>query len=151
MYVKKFDINPGNKVRITAPAQEPFPAGWAEGVVISAVFYDEEGWYIEMNKDRVSSGWQTGYGYFKQREDGVTVELLSDNGDMVVTPKYPDYIMQKVRQRLNLEECDTSKDEEINNMSHGTVLDHVMEWEGIIGYRYTIHDWIKDIYDVDLS
>ena len=63
---------------------------------------------------------------------------------------YPDYIMEKVRQRLGLEPYDTSRDSEINNMSHGTVLDHVLEWEGIIGYGYTIPGWIKDIYGVDL-
>ena len=66
-------------------------------------------------------------------------------------PAYPYYIMEMVRQHLGLELYDTSRDEEINNMSHGTVLDHVMEWEGIIGYGYTIPQWIKDIYGIELS
>lgn len=64
---------------------------------------------------------------------------------------YPEYIMQTVRQHLGLEEWDTSRDEEINGMSHGTVFDHVLEWEGIIGYGYTIHGWINDIYGVNLE
>ena len=68
-----------------------------------------------------------------------------------VTPKYPDYIMQKVRQHLGLGEYDTSWDDIINNSSHSEVFNHVLEWEGIIGYGYTIPQWIKDIYGVELS
>ena len=72
-------------------------------------------------------------------------------GTQPVVPKYLNYIMDKVRQHLGLEEGDTSRDAEINNMSPDTVFGHVLEWEGIIGYNYTIPGWIKDIYGVDLS
>lgn len=76
-YTKDFDLYPGDRIRVTMPAQYPFPAGWAEGKVIDAYFYGEDnGWYIEFEKDDVSYGWQTGYGYWKQGVDGGTVEKL---------------------------------------------------------------------------
>lgn len=75
-FTKDFDLYPGDKVRITMPAQEPFPAGWAKGYVINANFYNTDGWYIEFEKEVVSPGWQTGYGYWKQGQDGGTVEKL---------------------------------------------------------------------------
>jgi len=64
---------------------------------------------------------------------------------------YPEYIMELVRQHLGLEHYDTSRDEEIGNMSHGSVLDHCLEWEGIIGYGHTITSWVEDIYGVSLT
>jgi len=64
---------------------------------------------------------------------------------------YPNYIMDKVRQHLGLESWDTSRDEEINNMSHSEVFRHCLEWEGIIGYDLTIGNWIQDIYGITLS
>ena len=68
-----------------------------------------------------------------------------------VVPKYPSYIMEIVRQHLGLEPYDTSRDSEISEMSHDAVFEHVLEWEGIIGYQYTIPGWIKDIYGVELT
>lgn len=67
------------------------------------------------------------------------------------TPIYPNYIMEKVRQRLGVESYDTSRDEEINGMSKDNVFSAVLEWEGIIGYAWTIKDWIKDIYGIELN
>jgi len=64
---------------------------------------------------------------------------------------YPNYIMEKVRQHLGLESWDTSRDEEINSMSHGIVFQHCLEWEGIIGYSYKITDWIEQIFSVKLE
>ena len=75
-YTKDFDLLPGDRVRITMPAQGSFPAGWSEGEVITANWYWNGGWYIESEKDNVSYGWQTGYGYWKQDTDGGTVEKL---------------------------------------------------------------------------
>lgn len=73
------DIKKGDRVRITMPAQEPFPAGWSEGTVLKADNWGEGrgGWYIEMTKDKVSPGWDLGYGYWKQEVDGGTVEKLT--------------------------------------------------------------------------
>lgn len=65
--------------------------------------------------------------------------------------KYPEHIMDRVRQRLGLEEGDTSKDFKIDTMNHLTVLDHCLCWEGIIGYNNTILDWIDNIYGVKLK
>lgn len=70
------DIQKGDRVRITMPAQGPFPAGWAEGAVLTAR-KDPEGWFIELSKDKVSPGWELGYGYWKQGNDGGTVEKLT--------------------------------------------------------------------------
>ena len=81
-FTKDFDLVPGDRLRITMPAQEPFPAGWAEGIVLDAHFYGEtDGWYIEFEKDNVSLGWQTGYGYWKQGIDGGTVEKMNPKTD----------------------------------------------------------------------
>ena len=67
-----------------------------------------------------------------------------------LTP-YPNYIMEKVRQYLGVESYDISRDEQIGAMSRNSVLDACLEWEGIIGYGYTIRDWIKEIYGVTLE
>ncbi len=68
-----------------------------------------------------------------------------------VVPKYLHHVMGRVRQHIGLDEFDTSKDAEINEMSHDAVLDHVLEWEGIIGYGGAIRGWVKTIYGVSLE
>ncbi len=146
-YTKEFNLLAGDRVLITSGPVYPFSEGWAKGSVISAAFYETDGWYIEFDKDEVSPGWQTGYGYWKQGTDGGTVEKLSS----LVSPRYSNFIMERVRQRLGLEPGDTSRDADINNMTRDSVFVHVLEWEGIIGYAGTIRGWIKDIYGVDVS
>lgn len=68
-----------------------------------------------------------------------------------MSTKYPNVIMDFVRQRLGLEEGDTLKDGEINAMSQNEVFDACLVWEGIIGYGPTFRRWIKNIYNVDLD
>ena len=68
-----------------------------------------------------------------------------------VTPKYPNHIMAKVRQKLGLEEYDTSKDSQINDMSKGEVFRACLEWEGIIGYEWNIRNWVEEIFGVKLE
>lgn len=63
---------------------------------------------------------------------------------------YPDYIMQKVRQNLGLEEDDYSRDEEIHLMSKNTVFDRCLVWEGICGYGEMIRNMVIDIYKVKI-
>ncbi len=75
---------------------------------------------------------------------------LIENGPPV-TPKYPNYLMEKVRQQIGLESYDASRDAEINEMPHDTVLNSCLIWEGIIGYTFTLKNWIKDIYGVTLE
>ena len=149
-YTKDLNLLPGDRIRITSPYKEPFPPGWAEGKVITAYWYDDGGWYIELEKDNVSYGWETGYGYFKEKENEVTIELLTVAALVEVEPKYSDNIMERVRLHLGLESNDTSRDVEINGMTHDSVFQHCLEWEGIIGYDISIHSWIKEIYDVVL-
>jgi len=69
----------------------------------------------------------------------------------IPAPIYPDNIMQMVRQHLGLEEYDTSRDAEINSMTHVSVFAHCLEWEGIIGYEIKVLSWVRSIYGVDLS
>jgi hypothetical protein len=82
------DIRKGDRVRITIPKAghgifDSFGAGWGEGVVLSAhnAQWDTNkppNWYIELEKDKVEGrNWTTGYGYWKQGQDGGTVEKLS--------------------------------------------------------------------------
>lgn len=66
------------------------------------------------------------------------------------TGKYPEYIMQDVRYNIGLDEDDTSRDEEIMSMPRDKVLNHVMEYDGLINYGVKVHDWVEDIYGVDL-
>lgn len=64
--------------------------------------------------------------------------------------KYSESIMECVRQRLGLEKYDDSRDEEINRLSPDEILDHVCNWNGLIGYASTIKSWIGDIYKLKL-
>lgn len=64
--------------------------------------------------------------------------------------KYSESIMECVRQRLGLEKYDDSRDEEINCLSPDEILDHVCNWNGLIGYASTIKSWIGDIYKLKL-
>ena len=146
LYLKEFDIQLGDRVKISMPANYPFPEGWAEGTVLTVSHYDDEGWLIEFVKDKVSSGWQTGYGYWKQNTDGGTVVKIK-----TIPEVYPSNIMGFVRGMLGLDSSDTSRDEEIANMSKGEVFAKVLQWEGIIGYDYKILVWIKEIYGVNVE
>ena len=65
--------------------------------------------------------------------------------------KYPEDIMQYVRQRLGADQYDDSKDAEINGMSANEVFNHVCEWNGLIGYADTIKRWVEDIYKINLE
>lgn len=65
--------------------------------------------------------------------------------------KYFDSIMEDVRQNLGLESDDTSRDDEINEMTRSEVLDRVCTWHGLIGYADTIREWIEDIWGIDLD
>ena len=67
------------------------------------------------------------------------------------TNKYPEYIMAKLRQRLDLEGDDTSRDTEINQYSPTEAFQEVLAWEGFCGYFYHIRGWIEDIYGIELK
>ena len=63
---------------------------------------------------------------------------------------YPESILEILRQRKDLEENDTSRDEEFNEMSPHAVFEEVLEWEGIQGYSWWILCKIHDIYGMYL-
>jgi hypothetical protein len=65
-------------------------------------------------------------------------------------PPYPERIMRRVRQSMDVEEFDTSHDDEIRDMPREAVFDKCLTWEGIIGYGFQIRSWIEDIYKVSL-
>jgi hypothetical protein len=64
---------------------------------------------------------------------------------------YPEYILKKLRIFNGIEEEDTSKDEEFQELPAREVFDQVMKFDGIIGYQNTMLRWIKDIFGVDLT
>ena len=65
--------------------------------------------------------------------------------------KYPEHIMEILRQRLGLDEDDTSRDDEINIYTPSEAFEEVCNWEGLLGYADTIKEWIEDIYGIDLD
>ncbi|KYD05405.1 hypothetical protein [Bacillus atrophaeus] len=66
--------------------------------------------------------------------------------------KYPNRIIQYVRQREGLDEKDTSVDKEILEMTNSEVFREVLAWNGFLGgWDRTIKDWIKSIYGINLD
>ena len=65
--------------------------------------------------------------------------------------KYPDYIMEYVRQNLGLDKYDTSEDKDINEMSKSNIFEKVCNWNNLYWYSEYIKSWIKDIYGIDLD
>lgn len=78
----------------------------------------------------------------------LALDVYMEECDMNLENKYPEEIMEYVRQSLGLEESDESKDSEINEMSANEVFDYVCNWNGLIGYADLIKSWIEDIYKI---
>lgn len=64
---------------------------------------------------------------------------------------YPEHIINRLKDREDMEYEDKSKDEYFQNLSPKTVLNELLEWEGIFGYTNMILELIKDIYKVQLK
>lgn len=64
--------------------------------------------------------------------------------------RYSEHIMWKIRCNLGLDGNDSSRDNEINQMSPAEALESVCNWEGLINYASTIRSWINDIYGTDI-
>lgn len=64
---------------------------------------------------------------------------------------YPKYILNRLKDRKDMDYDDVSRDEEFQNMSPREVLDEILEWEGIYGYTSMILTLIEDIYKVKLD
>ena len=80
------------------------------------------------------------------------IEIIQDLEERIEhnTNKYPEYIMGYLRQRAGLDEFDTSKDIILSEMQPSEVFSDVCIWNGLINYDYTIKEWIKDIYKVNI-
>jgi hypothetical protein len=78
------------------------------------------------------------------------VYLLGANDEQ---PKYqyPENILKIFREMHDLEEGDTSIDNEIYDLSPNELFDAILRYEGIIGYDYTIKCWIRDIYQIEIQ
>ena len=64
--------------------------------------------------------------------------------------KYPDNIMEILRQRVGLDEDDTSRDDELQTLTPVEALDECLSWEGIDGYTSWILNVIRDTFKVKL-
>lgn len=69
----------------------------------------------------------------------------------IETPEVPKYIMKNLRQRIELDENDTSQDEEILGLSGFEFFDEWLKWNGILGYTRDIIDAIYFAYGIDLT
>ncbi len=65
--------------------------------------------------------------------------------------RYPEYIMKMLRQRHGYNSDFTGYDAGFNTMTPNEVFEEILNWNGIIGYAYSIKGWIDDIYRVDLN
>jgi hypothetical protein len=59
--------------------------------------------------------------------------------------------MKQLRQRLGLEEDDTSRDDYLATLSLNEVFEEICNWNGLINYAYTIRSWIEDIYGISVE
>lgn len=97
------------------------------------------------------------------RNDALTIEAIvnqlllpalrkkMDAAEEFESHVYSHSVMGYVRQNLDLEANDDSKDMEIAQMSRNEVFDCVLEWNGFIGYGSTVRDWVEGVYGVKLS
>ena len=66
-------------------------------------------------------------------------------------PEVPNYIMRDLRQRRDLNEDDTSQDQEILKMPGFHLFDEWLKWNGFIGYTRDFLDVIYAAYGIDLT
>jgi hypothetical protein len=64
---------------------------------------------------------------------------------------YPKSIMENLRERMGLDENDTSADEEIMDRTPQQNFSELLEWHGLIGYASTITQWVDIIFGIDLD
>lgn len=67
------------------------------------------------------------------------------------TNRYPEPIMQILRQRAELDAYDTSCDSQLNKIEPDDVFNDVCNWNGLIRYDSIIKGWIKDIYEIKIG
>ena len=64
---------------------------------------------------------------------------------------YPEYILQRLKDRRDMDYEDKTRDDEFQNLSPREVLEELLEWEGICGYTARILTWIEDVYKIKLD
>ena len=64
---------------------------------------------------------------------------------------YPEHIINRLKDKKDMEYEDKSKDEYFQNLPPIIVLKELLELEGICGYTNMILELIKDIYKVQLK
>lgn len=65
--------------------------------------------------------------------------------------RYPEEIMQFLRQRHGLDKYDTSKDEMLNEFEPKEAFEEVCNWNGFYNWAWQFKSWIKDIYGIELD
>jgi len=65
--------------------------------------------------------------------------------------RYPEQIMQFLRQRRRLDKYDTSEDNELNEINPEKAFEEVCNWNGFYNWAGTFKDWIRDIYGIELD
>lgn len=63
---------------------------------------------------------------------------------------YAKDIVNDVRQNIGAEYDDDSKDEDILKMSKDEILERVLEWNGLVGFKGSVKYWVSTIFGVDL-
>lgn len=118
--------------------------------------------YVEiLNKyEEGSSGWNWGIldslsdaELFEEEKIAEKIHIIQKHQMRIENSpnKYSESVMECIRQRFGLEKYDDSRDEEINKLSPDEVFEHVCEWNGLLGYAYTIKSWFRNIYKVKLN
>lgn len=64
---------------------------------------------------------------------------------------YSNFILRKLRAYNDMELSDTSRDEEFQQMEPEEVLENVLIYEGIVGYKSTVLRWITEIFKIKLD
>ena len=66
--------------------------------------------------------------------------------------RIPQYILNDIKQNVPFSRQDKPfTDEELNTKSKRDLLNHWLQWNGIIGYTDNIINAIEAIFDVDLN
>jgi hypothetical protein len=81
----------------------------------------------------------------------IEVKEIIDRYENNSSNKYSEDIMIQLRQRRGLEKYDISEDEEINNMNKEKIFEALFGWNGLRGWDYTIKNWIKEVYGIELD
>jgi hypothetical protein len=61
-----------------------------------------------------------------------------------------DYILDDIRKNVPFDRAEFT-DEEIDKKTNRKLLDHYLNWNGIIGYTDTIINVIENIYNIELK